>query len=222
MTVNPDTAHRPLRADAERNKRRIVDSAAELFAARGIDITLDDVAAHAGVGVGTVYRRFANKQELIDGVFEQRFEDLLDRARTILDSDQPWDAMVEFFGCVCEGMSVNRGLGEIVLGSDDGFAKVAAVKAKLDPLVDRIINRAKQSGELRSDVSANDFFPLIHMVGAATECTAAVDPDNWRRYFAIVIDGLRERPDRTTTLPGRAFTRDEIACVKQALHERAR
>ncbi|GGG01880.1 TetR family transcriptional regulator [Rhodococcoides trifolii] len=220
--MNPDTVNRPLRADAERNKRRIVDAAAELFAARGIDITLDDVAAHAGVGVGTVYRRFANKLELIDGVFEQRFEDLLERARIILGSDEPWDAMVEFFGCVCEGMSMNRGLGEIVMGSDDGYAKVAAVKAKLDPLVDRIINRAKQSGDLRSDVSANDFFPLIYMIGAATECTAAVDPENWRRYFAIVIDGLRERPDRTTTLPGRPFTQDEIACVKAGMHGRGR
>ncbi|MCP6247765.1 TetR/AcrR family transcriptional regulator, partial [Klebsiella pneumoniae] len=86
----------------------------------GIDITLDDVAAHAKVGVGTVYRRFSCKEELIDGVFEQRLEDMLATAERALEAEDPWDGLVQFLGEVCAGMALDRGLGDVVLGSDQG------------------------------------------------------------------------------------------------------
>src|SRR5437763_16995374 len=87
---------RPLRKDAERNRRRILDAAAELFSERGLGVTLNDVAHHADVGVGTVYRRFPNKQLLIDALFEDRFADIVQLAQDGLDNPNPWQGLVGF------------------------------------------------------------------------------------------------------------------------------
>ena len=95
---------RPLRADAARNRQLIIDAARELFAEEGIDVTLDDVARRAGVGVGTVYRRFASKEELIDGVFQQNFADMAAAADASLANPDPWDGLVTFAEFACSRM----------------------------------------------------------------------------------------------------------------------
>lgn len=227
MSVRADTAgagagRKPLRADAERNRRRIVDAARELFASRGIDITLDDVAAHAKVGVGTVYRRFSCKEELIDGVFEQRLEEMLAHAEKALQADDAWDGLVMFLESLCQGISADRGLNDVVMGTDEGCHGIAQVREKIDPFVEKIVRRARESGQLRADVEVNDFFPLIGMVGAAAEFTCSVEPANWKRYFALVLDGLRAEPGAASDLPGRAFTSEEILVAKTAMHRRRR
>ena len=85
---------RPLRKDAERNRQRILAAAAEVFAARGLDVTLDDIAAHAGVGVGTVYRRFTDKDELIDAVFERQLDPVAALASDSLGSPDACDGLI--------------------------------------------------------------------------------------------------------------------------------
>lgn len=223
MSVRADTgARKPLRADAERNRRRIIDAARELFACRGIDITLDDVAAHAKVGVGTVYRRFSCKEELIDGVFEQRMQDMLVRAEESLQAEDPWDGLVMFLTSLFEGISADKGLGDVVLGTDEGCNGIAQIRERIDPFVEKIVVRARESGQLRADVEVNDFFPLIAMVGASSEFMSAVDPGNWKRYFAILMDGLRAEPGAVGALPGRALTSAEILAAKEVVHRNRR
>ena len=223
MSVRADTtAAKPLRADAERNRRRIVDAARELFASRGIDITLDDVAAHAKVGIGTVYRRFSCKEELIDGVFEQRLEGMLASAERALDSDDPWDGLVGFLSDVCEEMASDRGLGDVVLGSDEGCRGIAEVRRRIDPFFAKIVDRALESGQLRPDVAVTDFYPVLGMIGSTVEFSSHVDPANWRRYFTMVLDGLRGDSVSRSELPGRPFTDDEVDTAKAAMHGRRR
>lgn len=223
MSVRADTtAKKPLRADAERNRRRIVDAARELFASRGIDITLDDVAAHAKVGVGTVYRRFSCKEELIDGVFEQRMHDMLASAEKSLEIEDPWDGLVVFLTSLFENISADRGLNDVVMGTDEGCSGIARMREQTEPFVERIVVRARDAGRLRADVEVNDFFPLIGMVAAASEFSCPIEPANWKRYFAIVLDGLRAEPGAAEPLPGRAFTTDEITEAKAEMHRRKR
>ncbi|MFY2789178.1 TetR/AcrR family transcriptional regulator [Rhodococcus sp. MALMAid1271] len=223
MNVRADTsASKPLRADAERNRRRIVDAARDLFASRGIDITLDDVAAHAKVGVGTVYRRFSCKEELIDGVFEQRLEDMLAAAQRALEAQDAWEGLVQFLAETCEEMSSNRGLGEVVLGSDEGCRGIAQVRSRFDPYFEKVVNRALESGQLRPDVAVSDFYPILGMIGASVEFSSSVDAANWRRYFTVVLDGLRGDGVPRSPLPGRPFTSEEIDAAKAAMHRRRR
>ena len=223
MTVRADTSaigvDKPLRADAERNRRRIIDAARELFATRGIDITLDEVAAHAKVGVGTVYRRFACKENLIDGVFEQRLEDVLLIAQESLGIDDAWDGLAMLLERVCEGISADRGLNDVLMGTDEGRMGIARMRERIDPFIERIVLRARESGALRADVEVNDF---IAMVAAAAELSCVIEPSNWRRYFTIMLDGLRAEAGVVTPLPGRAFTSEEIAETKAAMHGRRR
>src|SRR3954449_11052411 len=85
-----------LRKDAERNRQRIVDAATELFAERGLAVTLNDIAHHADVGVGTVYRRFPDKDLLIDALFEERVQEMLDLAEESLACEDAWQGLVSF------------------------------------------------------------------------------------------------------------------------------
>ncbi|MGB3770408.1 MAG: helix-turn-helix domain-containing protein [Rhodococcus sp. (in: high G+C Gram-positive bacteria)] len=218
--MKPSTAVRPLRADAERNKRKIIDCARELVAHRGLDITLDDVAARAGLGVGTVYRRFANKKELFDGILEQQLADMLDQADRAAAAHDPWAAMLEFFESMFQSMASDRGLGDAVLGDNDGLARIAAIRCRLEPAIETIIVRAQHAGRMRPDVQPGDFFAIIRMVIAAAEVADEVDEDNWRRYFTIVIDGLAANPEHNTRLPGRSLTTEEIHRAKARLHRR--
>ena len=207
--TTPDA--RPLRADAERNRQRLLAAAAELFAERGLDVTLDDVARHAGVGVGTVYRRFANRAELVEAVLDGAVERVVDRAEAATAHDDPWQAFEQFFLAATADFAENRGLRQILLetGHGTGIAFDLA-RERLSPAVEALILRAQETGQLRTDISATDF-PLVQlMLGAVTERSRDVAPDLWRRYVTLLLDGLRARRDAPTPLAAPALTNDEF------------
>ena len=225
--MNPVTEQRPsapttrrLRADAARNQQRILTAARELFATRGLEITLDEVAEHAGVGVGTVYRRFANKQELIEGVFEQHVENMVQQAELALGNPDPWTGLVTFFEYACRNMSANRGLGEVVQGLEDKQDRFACVRERMSPAITEIVVRAREAGLLRPDVTDTDFFALIHMVASISDFARPVNTDVWRRYFTLLLDGLRADGQAREPLPVEALTPDEIHLAKVACGKR--
>src|SRR3954451_20998189 len=106
-----------LRADAERNRRRLLAAAAEVFARRGLEAGLDEIARHAGVGTGTVYRRFPDKSLLIDALFESRFQDLVAVAESALVMDDPWAGLVWFLERSITMQQADRGLKELLFGA---------------------------------------------------------------------------------------------------------
>src|ERR1700738_3057524 len=108
------TAHRPLRRDAELNRRKILLSASEVFAVNGLDATLDEVARHAGVGVGTVYRRFADKEALVEALFEERVAQVVALAGECLAVPDPWDGLACLMEQVCTLQAADGGLRDLV------------------------------------------------------------------------------------------------------------
>src|SRR6516165_3412312 len=104
---------KPLRVDAERNRQRILDAARELFAERGLGVTLNDIAHHAGVGVGTVYRRFPDKKQLIDDLFEQRIQDLVGFMEAAVADPDPWHGLTQFLERALELQASDRGVREL-------------------------------------------------------------------------------------------------------------
>src|SRR5438552_7742440 len=108
------TSERPLRRDAERNRQRILDAARELFTERGLTVTLNDIAHHAGCGVGTVYRRFPDKELLIDALFEERIDELVDFANEGLADPDPWHGLVRFLERALDAQTRDRGLKEVL------------------------------------------------------------------------------------------------------------
>lgn len=200
----------PLRADAERNRLRILTAAREAFAQRGLDVTIDDIARQAGVGVGTAYRRFANREQLVEAVFEEAAEHLIELAEEALTHEDPWDGFVQFFLTTAENFAEDRGLREALLEGLQGKVRVAAARDRLIPAVNALIARAQQAGQLRGDIEATDFPLMQLMLGAVTEHSRSVAPDVWRRYLVLFLDGLRHDRDHPTPLPHRALDKDEF------------
>jgi AcrR family transcriptional regulator len=185
------TTEKPLRKDAERNRRRILDAATELFAERGLAVTLNDIAHHADVGVGTVYRRFPDKDLLIDALFEERVQEMLDLAEESLACEDAWQGLVSFLEGSLELQARDRGLKQLLLGTPQGCAKVGGVRERIFPIVDALVVRARDSGQLRADVEPGDFAAAQWMVGAVLDYSRDVRPELWRRYLHVLLRGLR-------------------------------
>lgn len=194
------TADRPLRRDAERNRLRILEAAAELFQEQGLGVTLNDIAHHAGVGVGTVYRRYPDKELLIDALFEQHIGEIVTLAQASLDDPQPWRGLVGFLEGVLERQADNQGLKEVLLGSPRGTEHVCFARDRLEPLLAKLVRRAVDAGELRADVGVTDLAVVQMMLGTVADCSREVEPDLWRRYLQVMLRGLRSEPLAPDTL----------------------
>jgi AcrR family transcriptional regulator len=192
---------RPLRRDAERNRQRIMAAAAGAFAEGGLGVTMDEIARRAGVGVGTVYRRFPDKELLIEALFEQRIEELVGLAEAARDNPDPFAGLVQFFESSLAVQAADRGLKEVVLDPSRGESRVAHARDRIAPVVDALVARARASGELRGDVASSDVALIQFMLGALIDYTHEVDPEAWRRLLGIVLDGLRARRDSPSPLP---------------------
>jgi AcrR family transcriptional regulator len=199
-----------LRADAERNRRRLLEAALELFAERGLAVTLDDVARRAGVGVGTAYRRFADKEQLIDALFEERIGELVALAEASLRHEDAWEGLVGFLEGATELHACDRGLKEVVLSGVHGLERVSRARQLMIPMVTRLVVRAQEQGSLRADLTPTDLPLLQLMLGALSECTRDVEPDVWRRFLGILTDGLRTRRDGPTPLGCKGLQPEQV------------
>jgi len=181
---------RPLRADAERNRARILAAAAEVFADRGLDVSLDDIAAHAGVGVGTVYRRFPDKDALIDALFEEKIDRAVELADRALEIEDPWEAFTTFMRGMCRMQAGDRGFKDALLVRDRGRERVAAARERIAPRAMKLLNRAQEAGAIRSDLGPFDVPMLNLCVSLIADRTRDVAPDYWERVLTIIIDGI--------------------------------
>jgi AcrR family transcriptional regulator len=184
-------AERPLRADAERNRRRILDAAAELFAERGLHVSLDEVAERAGVGVGTVYRRFADRDELVDALLQARVEEFLAMVEEAAANPDPWEGLVGFIEQGAEFHGRNRAIKELMFSASGSREWVDRVRARVRPKVGAMVKAAKEQGKLREDLHVLDVPMLELMLAGAIDFTRDAKPEIWRRMLGIVIDGLR-------------------------------
>jgi AcrR family transcriptional regulator len=188
------TAVRPLRADAERNRQRIVNAAKTLFAERGVDVAVEDIAAAAGVGIGTFYRRFPDRESPVEAIFETKLERVAQSAREALEIEDPWDAFRTFVVGVARMHARDRGLKDVLLCSERGRDRVAAVRAIIRPLAAELLERAQAAGALREDVTSFDVPMIQHAVSAIADLTRDVSPDYFERILTLLVDGLaRER-----------------------------
>jgi AcrR family transcriptional regulator len=192
---------KPVRKDSARNRELLLAAARTVFAERGLDATLDDVAQAAGVGVGTAYRHFANKQELAAEVMQQSSQNLVDDARTALLVADPWQALVGFFDASAARLVQDRGLHQALFGPTPH--EKSPLRHDLIDAVVELFARARAAGVIRPDVEATDGVPIYSMMKVAFDVSSAIDPELWRRYLALFLDGLRAT-DRGP-LPGSAI-----------------
>lgn len=183
-------AERTLRADARRNREAVLLAAKKLFADRGLDVQMPDVAKAANVGVGTVYRHFATKDDLIAALVADRFERLAQKAREALELEDAWEAVAEFLRFAAQIQADDRALCE-VMGSRPEVMDAAARSAGLPELADRIVKRAQRSGDLRRDLSWEDIPMIACGLGPVIHADAGPAAGRWPRLLEIILEGLR-------------------------------
>jgi AcrR family transcriptional regulator len=206
------TATRPLRADAERNRARILEAAAQVFAERGLAGTLHDVAEAAGLGVGTVYRRFPDKESLVEALFESEVDRIAEQADQFAREPDAWQALVGFLRLTSTEQAENRGLHEVLNSTGYGQDRVAASRARIMPTVAGMLTRAQEQGKARTDIEAADLGMLVMMVSSLAQFTQEGRNDAWVRYFELMIDSLRAQPGQTT-LSVPALSDEELTCA---------
>jgi AcrR family transcriptional regulator len=188
-----DKPCRGLRKDAERNRQRVLDAARELFAVKGMEATLNDVAQHANVGVGTVYRRFATKEELVDAIFAEGIDEVVCLAESALQHEDSWEGFVWFVEHLCELTATDRGLREMVYSRAYGGYGVECARDRLAPPISKLVERARNDGHLRPDIEHTDMPVIGLLAGTVSEWAGHVQPDLWRRYVALLLDGMCAR-----------------------------
>lgn len=194
----------PLRSDAARNRALVLDAAGTLLAERGLDVSMQEIAAAAGVGVGTVFRRFATKDELVAAVVRERMLEVQALAARALEEPEgsTWDAFAAFFVATAEHHARHRGFMEAICDSHLRASERDPINTELVSMVREIVARAQTEGSLRADLVAEDI-PMLLALVSRTSCTpwACGVEEAWRRPCALVLDGLRADAARTTLAP---------------------
>jgi AcrR family transcriptional regulator len=190
MSSSPPTS-RPLRSDALRNRGLLIDAARELFAERGVDVALEEVARHAGVSIGTLYNRFPTRAALIEAVFADRLEKIAGFATRALADPDPWRGFADYLTDVCELQAKDRGFNAVAArGLVDSTAN-QHLRRQVSDAMAQLVERAKQAGAMRADLAIEDLAFVIWGISQTVERTADVAPRVWRRHLALLLDGFR-------------------------------
>jgi AcrR family transcriptional regulator len=212
--MTPTTA---LRADAERNRRRILDAAAQAFSESGLDVGVAEIARRAGVGAGTLFRRFPTKEDLIFAIVEERMLELVAAGRTALDEDDPAVALRRFMFAGVEMHVEDQGFYDAVVSRLNKEERLRDLRDQLVSIAAELLERGQAAGAVRDDLEPPDV-PLL-MCAAATAAAPmhGALPELWRRYVGLILDGLS--PAGATALDQPAPT---VADFEAALSEKTR
>ncbi|WP_232382895.1 TetR/AcrR family transcriptional regulator [Actinomadura violacea] len=184
---------RALRADARRNRERILDVAAEVVAEQGTQASLRDIARRAGVGMGTLYRHFATRGELLEALLGGRFDRLAERAAALRDAHPPGEALAAWLGEFASGLGVYRGLAaSLVATIEDDTTALHASCGRMRAAGADLLQRAQESGDVRPDVDETDVFALLGAVGSIADTAPSLAPRR-DHLLRLVMDGLAAR-----------------------------
>jgi AcrR family transcriptional regulator len=183
---------RPLRADAQRNRSRVLEAAGAIFAAEGLSVPVDVIAEKAGVGVGTLYRHFPTKEKLFEAIVIDRVETLAAEARSRADAEDPGAAFFGFLDHMVTETSSKRDLILALVGAGVEFEVAAAeAKAELKAALGHLLERAQSAGAVRADVTEEVVMSLIGGTCMAADRPSHAAPTD---MLGIICDGLRAQP----------------------------
>lgn len=181
---------RPLRADARRNRAKVLEAAEEVFASEGLAVPIDEVARRAGVGVGTVYRHFPTKEALFEAIVVARLDALVERAEELSTADDPGRALFTFISELVDMAVKKKDLtDELARAGVNSEDLLAGVKERLEQAFDMLLGRAQQSGAVRPDINRIDMTALIMgtcMAASQHGCSEAT-----QRLVGVLCDGFR-------------------------------
>jgi AcrR family transcriptional regulator len=184
-----ELAEKPLRADARRNREKVLAAARAVFSEQGVDAQMDDVARRADVGVGTVYRHFPTKDALLRALTEELFDVIAAHARELLDHDDPWEAFKDALWFGAAQTAGDRAFSELVAAQKKTLEQCRG-QEDLTVTIGELMRRCIAAGKMRPDVVIDDIPLVMCGVGSAGAMPHSM-PDAWRRHLGIVLDGMR-------------------------------
>ncbi len=186
------TADAPVRKDAARNRTRLLQAADQLFLTRGLaDVTLKDVAKEAGVGVGTVYRHFPTKDDLVNALFGEQLNCEIEGATKAAAEPDAWEGLANYLEVTTVAQANSCGLRGFMALPNSTNPIVDNARAELTPILQRLIDRAHEQGTLRADVDAADIGYIQCSLSAIMNATQNTDPERYRRHLSLYLEGLR-------------------------------
>ena len=178
-----------LRSDARRNRQRILVAAAEVFAEGGVDAQMTDIAARAGVGIGTLYRHYSTKEELIYSVVNAWFEDLLTATEEAAEIADPATSFRTFFAEMCARVASAATLARALHTPFTTMPRPVPAERRVMEIMRELVDRAQVAGALRRDIVAEDLPPLLATIAEASHDDFYAHRQ-WQRYMELILDGL--------------------------------
>lgn len=200
---------RPLRADAERNRRAIICAAGSVFAEEGTDVTLEHIADVAGVGVGTIYRRFSSVRELIAVVLEEKMTRYADRTEQAAEQalTEPWEAFSDYVLFILEQQATDLAFSDVIQSPQTGTDLFNTEKMRAFRASVKLVIRARKAGAIRRDFDHSDLYMLLNANGGLLRGTQQSAPLAWKRFGQYMLQAFREPGRDPLTPPSKVWTR---------------
>jgi AcrR family transcriptional regulator len=181
----------PLRKDARRNRAALLAAAGTAFAQEGLDAALEGIARSAGVAIGTLYRHFPTRMDLVAAIIAEKKRAWIKAAEAAVVMEPAWDGLTFFLERVCELQAGDLAFNDIASMRFPHAPGIEAARKRAYDLGRRIVERAQAESSLRSDITAEDLAFIVWAHSRVSEATHTIDPQAWRRYLALTLDGFR-------------------------------
>jgi len=198
----------PLRRDAQERRRRLIAAAQREFAARGVDASLERIARDAGVAIGTLYRHFPTRLDLLMAAFEPRLQEFLDGAKKAVEIEDPWEGFVYYLENLFRVQAGDRGFNDFLSRRFPGSADTERIHDQMCRQIQEVLTRAQDAGEARPDITQADIVNLIWSNGRMIDATSTTAPHAWRRHLYLMLDAYRA--DRAHPIPEPPMTEKQL------------
>ena len=207
-TSEVEQVRAPRRRDAQESRKKLVAAAQREFAVRGVDASLERVARDAGVAIGTLYRHFPTRLDLLMAAFEPRLQEFLDGAGVALEIDDPWEAFVNYLENLFRVQAGDRGFNDFLSRRFPASAEIERIHDVMCEQIELVLTRAQHAGKARPDIALADIVNLIWSNGRIMDATSATAPNAWRRHLYLMLDAYRV--ERAHPLPEPAMTDEQL------------
>lgn len=198
----------PLRRDAEERHDRLIAAARREFAARGVDASLEEIAREADVAIGTLYRHFPTRLDLLLAALEPRVREFLDGSEKALAIEDPWQGFVFYLENLFRLQAGDRGFNDFLSRRFPGSEETESIHDQMCQQIDDVLTRAQEAGEARSDITLADIVNLIWSTGRMIDATSTSAPNAWRRQLHLMLDAYRA--ERAHPIPEPPMTEKQL------------
>jgi AcrR family transcriptional regulator len=199
---------RPLRRDARESRDKLIAAARAEFAANGVDASLEKIARGAGVAIGTLYRHFPTRLDLLMAALRPRLQEFVDGADKAVEMDDPWDAFVAYLDNLLAVQAGDRGFNDFLSRRFPGNSETEHIHDVLCQQIDDVLVRAQKAGRARPDITRADIINLIWSNGRIIDATSVKAPTAWRRQLHLMLDAYRA--ERAHPVPEPPMTDEQL------------